>query len=139
MDQTDALECSESLVQIGEGWWRQIPWAYRQRVHEALGMSRPEWAERYHGYLRMEIPERRAAVAELTAEGFSQREIGDVLGVDETTVRRDVSAAFAAPHTCHQAPPEKPLAANAAPPAYDVAPEPASRAWRGSRAEAGAR
>ena len=33
------------------------------------------------GYVRMNIPERRDAVAELTDEGLSTREIGDMLGV----------------------------------------------------------
>jgi 16S rRNA G966 N2-methylase RsmD len=39
---------------------------------------------------------RREVVKKLTTEGMSQREIGKVLGVDEKTIRRDLSAADAA-------------------------------------------
>lgn len=88
----DAEEYSQSLAQIGEGWWRQIAWAFRQDIHTALGMSRREWAEKYHGYFRMPIEERREAVAELTDEGMSAPEIADTLGVSEKTVDRDRSA-----------------------------------------------
>jgi DNA-binding NarL/FixJ family response regulator len=41
------------------------------------------------GYAKMSIPERRDAVAELIDEGNSNREIANVLGVDEKTVRND--------------------------------------------------
>jgi len=41
---------------------------------------------RLGGYIRMSIPERREAVAELTEEGMSTREIGEVLGVGQSTV-----------------------------------------------------
>lgn len=91
----DAREYSESLGQIGEGWWRQIAWAYRQQIPEALGMSRRDWAQAYHGYLQMSVEERREAARELTAEpedggmGMTQREAADVLGVDQKTVSND--------------------------------------------------
>lgn len=88
----DAEEYSQSLAQIGEGWWRQIAWAFRQDIHTALGMSRREWAEKYHGYIRMPISERREAVAELASEGMSQPEIADTLGVNQATVSRDLHA-----------------------------------------------
>lgn len=86
----DAEEYSQSLAQIGEGWWRQIAWAFRQRIPEALGMSRREWAEKYHGYARMLPDDRKAAVAELSEEGLNNSEIADTLGVDERTIRRDL-------------------------------------------------
>lgn len=86
MDPLDAEEFSLSLAQIGAGWWRQIAWAFRQEVPEALGMSRRGWAEKYHGYMRMPIEDRREAVAELAAEGMSTREIADALGVSQTTI-----------------------------------------------------
>ena len=64
----------------------------------------------------MTVPDRREAVKELTAEGMSQREIGDVLGVDEKTVRRDAADAAPAPEkTKETAAPEEVTAANAAP------------------------
>ena len=55
-------------------------------------MSLEEWTERrLGGYVRMSIPERREAVAELAAEGLAQREIAGVLGVGVGTVNRDLS------------------------------------------------
>lgn len=87
----DAEEYSQSLAQIGEGWWRQLAWAFRQGIPEALGMSRREWAVKYHGYFKLEIPERREAVAELSNEGMNNSQIADTLGVGEATVRRDLN------------------------------------------------
>jgi IS30 family transposase len=46
------------------------------------------------GYVRLTLPERREAVAELaelTDEGLSQRQIAAVLGVDHKTVDRDMA------------------------------------------------
>src|SRR5262249_51528753 len=40
----------------------------------------------------MSIPDRRDAVAELSEEGLSTRQIGDVLGVDHATAARDAVA-----------------------------------------------
>lgn len=88
----DAEEYSQSLAQIGEGWWRQVAWAFRQGIPEALEMSRRDWAEKYHGYFKMAIPERQDAVAELAAEGMNNSQIADTLGVDEGTVRNDRKA-----------------------------------------------
>jgi DNA modification methylase len=88
----DAEEYSQSLAQIGEGWWRQIAWAFRQGIPEALGMSRREWAVKYHGYFKLEIPERQEAVKELAAEGMSQPAIADTLGVSLGTVNSDIHA-----------------------------------------------
>jgi ParB family chromosome partitioning protein len=115
----DAVEYSESLGQIGAGWWRQIAWAHRQGIPEALGLDRREWAETYHGYLKMPIEERREAVAELAEEGYSQREIADVVGVDDRTVGRDLAAANAASEDEEQAPEDDETAANAAPALFD--------------------
>ena len=89
MDRAEAQEYSESIAQIGHGFWRQIAWAGRQGIPEALGMTWRQWGEAYHGYLSLPIPERRAAVAELQREGFSRRETADALGVDPSTVAGD--------------------------------------------------
>ena len=43
-------------------------------------------------YIRLSVPERRKAVAELAAEGMSTREAGEVLGVGKSTVAEDVAA-----------------------------------------------
>jgi predicted transcriptional regulator len=53
-------------------------------------MTTRDWVEeRLGGYVRLSIPERQEAVAELTAEGMTQREVADVLGVSQPTVARD--------------------------------------------------
>jgi len=46
-------------------------------------------AKRLGGYVRMSISDRREAVADLMAEGMSGRQVADVLGVDESTIRED--------------------------------------------------
>jgi hypothetical protein len=92
IDADDALEYSESLSLIGQGWWRQVAWAFRQGIPDSLGMERREWAETYHGYLKLPISDRREAVLELAAEGLNNSEIADALGVDESTVREDKKA-----------------------------------------------
>jgi transposase len=51
--------------------------------------------ERLGGYVKMSVPDRQEAVKELAAKGHSQREIAELVGVNEKTVRRD--AANAAP------------------------------------------
>lgn len=86
----DAREFSENLAQIGQGWYRQIAWAFRMEIPAMLGLGRREWAEQFHGYLKLPIPERREAVAELAAEGMSHREIADALGIGKATVTRDL-------------------------------------------------
>lgn len=92
LSEEDAREYSESMGQIGEGWWRQIAWAFRQRIPEALGMTRREWVTTYHGYVRLALQDRREAVRELTEQGMSTWDIGDVLGVNHDTVAEDRKA-----------------------------------------------
>jgi hypothetical protein len=93
----DALEFSESFGTIGAGWYRQVAWAESQGIPKALGLTTREWVEKFvGGYVKLALEDRRGAVKELVSEGRSQRQIADVIGVDEATVRRDV-AAFAAP------------------------------------------
>lgn len=88
----DAEEYTQSLGQITAGAWRQIALASRLGVPEALGLSTREWVDqRLGGYVRLSISERREAVGELTAERVPTREIGEVLGVDQRTVQRDVA------------------------------------------------
>lgn len=90
MDHDAALEYSQSLAQIGDGWWRQLVWATRQGIPNAMGMTVDEWRSAYYGHLHLPVVERREAVAELSAEGMTQREIGDVLGVSRSQVNRDL-------------------------------------------------
>lgn len=89
MNQDDAEEYTQALGQVVAGGWRQVALGERLRVPEALGLSTKEWVEqRLGGYVRMSIPERREAVAELTEEGLSQTAISEVTGVDRKTIRK---------------------------------------------------
>jgi transposase len=91
MTPADAEEFTQSLGQIVAGSWRQIALAKRLGVPKALGLTTEKWvSDRLGGYVKTSISERREAVKELTAEGLSQREIGEVLGVDPMTVNRDL-------------------------------------------------
>jgi hypothetical protein len=65
------------------------------------------------------VIKRREAVLELTADGMSQRQVGEVLGVDESQIRRDIRAANAAPDAANSNgdnSPQVDAAANAASP-----------------------
>lgn len=91
MNKRDAEEFTQSLGQIVSGSWRQIALAERMGVPAALGMSTKEWVNnRLGGYIRLSIEERREAVKDLTEEGFSTREAGEILGVSNATVSTDV-------------------------------------------------
>lgn len=93
MERDDAEEYTQALGQVVAGGWRQIALGERLGVPDALGMTTREWVDRrLGGYVRLSIPERRDAVQELVAEGMSQRQAGDVLGVDQRTVGRDLEA-----------------------------------------------
>jgi hypothetical protein len=85
-----SVEDAEEYV---SGSWRQIALAKRLGVPQALGLSVEDWVTaRLGGYIKLSIPDRREAVEELAADGLSTREIGDVLGVDQSTVVRDANA-----------------------------------------------
>ena len=87
----DAEEYTAGLGQIVSGSWRQVALGVRLGVPQALGLSTRDWVEdRLGGYVRMSIPDRREAVAELTDEGHSQREAADIVGVSQKTVDRDL-------------------------------------------------
>lgn len=88
-----AEEYTQSLGQIVAGSYRQIVWADTQGIPKALGMSTREWVEeRLGGYVRLSIPERREAVAELVEEGMTKQAISDALGVARSTVSSDANA-----------------------------------------------
>ena len=92
----DAEEFSQSLEQIGEGWFRQLALGIKLRAPEALGLTRREWSDRI-GLKVRDRAERVNIETELSAEGLSNRAIADVLGVAEGTVRNDMAAQNCAP------------------------------------------
>jgi len=113
MDREDAEEYTQALGQVVAGGWRQVALGKRLGVPAALGIGVDEWVQgRLGGYARLSIPERREAVAELTGEGMSGRQVAEVLGVAESTVRAD----------------KRPGAQNHAPSLSDPAPEGGSAA-----------
>lgn len=128
----DAEEYTQALGQVFAAGWRQRALAWRLGVPQALGMSMEDWTERrLGGYVRMSIPERREAVAELADEGLTQREIAGVLGVDAATVNRDLRppVANATPEPSLPEPSPPPTVADATDELEDVPlwPEPDDR------------
>lgn len=92
MSPDDAEEYTAALGQIVGGGYRQVALGVRLGVPQALGLTTREWVDdRLGGYVRLSIPERQVAVAELVADGMSNRQVADVLGVNEITVRRDAT------------------------------------------------
>ena len=84
-----AWEYTESLGQIGEGWWRQLSWGVRQGMPAALGMTTQQWAYRCIGsHARVTLAELPEAARELTSDGHSQREAAAILGVNQSQVSR---------------------------------------------------
>ena len=92
----DAEEFSQSLEQIGEGWFRQLALGIKLRAPEALRISRREWSDRI-GLKVRDRAERVNIETELSAEGLSNRAIADVWGLTEGTVRNDMAAKIRAP------------------------------------------
>lgn len=90
MNREDAEEFTQSLGQIQGGAWRAVALAVRLGVPASLGLGVTDWVtERLGGYVKLSAGERREAVAELTGDGMSLREIGEVLGVSPMTALRD--------------------------------------------------
>jgi hypothetical protein len=90
MNEDEAREYFEANIQVMTGGWRHLLLADRLGVLEALDMTIREYAEAMGGHVRLGIPERREAVAEMSDEGLTQREVADVLGVGVATVNRDM-------------------------------------------------
>ncbi|HSV08555.1 MAG TPA: hypothetical protein VLI07_18710 [Candidatus Binatus sp.] len=91
MDAKDAEEFTAALGLARESNWRQIALGLRLGVPEALGMNAEEWVtQRFGGYVRLAIEERREAVVELAREGMTIREIAAVIGTGKSQVHRDL-------------------------------------------------
>lgn len=96
MTPQDAEEYTQALGQVVAGGWRQIALGQRLGVPKALKLSVDEWVKkRLGGYVRLNMDEAKEAFAELAAQGFKQREIADVTGVDQSTVSRTLNDANA--------------------------------------------
>ena len=94
MEVDDAEEYTQALGQVASGAWRQIALGERLGVPDALGLTTRDWVEkRLGGYVRLNLPERREAVLELVADGRTQEEAGDIVGVSGPTVSRDLASA----------------------------------------------
>lgn len=90
MKREDAEEYTQSLGQIVSGAWRQIALATRLGVPKALGMSTSQWVnDHLGGYVKLNREERRLAITELRENGHSQREVADILGVNQATISLD--------------------------------------------------
>ena len=93
MNKEDAEEYTQSLGLIVGGSYRQVQLAKKMGVPKALGLTTEDWVnKRLGGYIRMTVEDRRKAAEELRAEGESTRSIAGVLGVDQSTVVRDLDA-----------------------------------------------
>lgn len=147
MSPEDAEEYTQALGQALGGGWRQVEWGQRMGVPQALGLSTADWVKgRLGGYVRQAVPERRAAVAELTApvdeggSGLSTRQAAEVLGVDHATIARDASVANATDEdktsgvardaSVANATNDTPHSENGAPPATADDPYPFMQAWK---------
>ena len=94
MNKEDALEFTQGLGQVIGGSWRIVASAKRIGVPQALDVTTEQWVnETLGGYIKLSVEERRRAVQELSLEGHSNVQIGEILGVAETTVRRDAASA----------------------------------------------
>jgi hypothetical protein len=112
----DAEEYSQALGQVVAGSWRQVALGVRLGVPAALGLSTRQWVEeRLGGYVRLSIDDRREAAAELTANGHSQREAADILGVAHKTIDRDLD-----PVSDDTSPPKLPAAEDPSPVSNDT-------------------
>jgi N6-adenosine-specific RNA methylase IME4 len=94
MTPDDAEEYTQALGQVVAGGWRQIALGQRLGVPKALKLSTDQWVkQRLGGYVKLAASERREAITELKAADptLSNVAIADVIGVDEKTIRNDLT------------------------------------------------
>jgi hypothetical protein len=93
MDLKEAEEYTQALAQVVSGSWRQVLLGDQLGVPVTLGLSTREWVEeRLGGYVRLSLPERQEAVRELSSGEMTQQKIGEIVGIDRSTVSRDQRA-----------------------------------------------
>lgn len=87
----EAQDYTEGLGSVLKGSWQLIKNATDLGVPEALGMETEEWVrEKLGGYTRLPREERRQAALELKEDGYTTRETAEVLGVDHSTIVKDI-------------------------------------------------
>ncbi len=87
-----AQDFTDGLGNVLKGSWQLIKNAKDLGVPEALGLSTEEWVRaKLGGYTKLPKEEREAAARQLKDEGYSTRESAEILGVDNSTVSRDLS------------------------------------------------
>jgi len=88
----DAEEYTQALGLVVAGGWRQIALGKRLGVPDALKLTTEEWVKgRLGGYVKLFGDERTAAVIELQAQNFTQREIAEITGLGLGTVNRGLN------------------------------------------------
>ena len=93
LTEAEALDITTKIARTGEHLSALIQSAWRGRVWVALGhKSWAEWAEVHLAGMQLPRVERREVVAELHAEGMSNRAIGEAVGVTHPTVISDIRA-----------------------------------------------
>jgi phage N-6-adenine-methyltransferase len=99
MERQNAEEFTDGIGHIGIGMYKQIAWAHKNGVPQALGYNDTrQWVqERIGGYFKYDADTRRGLVEDLRNDGHSNRDIGQILGVAEVTARRDGASNDAPP------------------------------------------
>jgi len=92
MKPEDAEEYTQALGLVVAGGWRQIALGKRLGVPDALKLTTEQWVKgRLGGYVKLFGDERTAAVVELQAQNFTQREIAEITGLGLGTVNRGLN------------------------------------------------
>lgn len=84
----NAEEYTQTLAQHMVASYRQIELAHRMGIPKTLGYeSLRDWVKNcLGGYMQLSTQERKKAINELEAQGYSQRTIGEILGVSQSVV-----------------------------------------------------
>lgn len=78
---------------IGAGWYRQAVVAGQMGIPDALGLSWPQWCDKYMPKLKLAMRDRQRIIGELAQQEIngkplSNRQVAAIMGVTEATVRR---------------------------------------------------
>jgi hypothetical protein len=93
MNKALAEELTQAVGQSTSGAWRTIASLKALGVPKALGLTNEQWLKKYLGnYIQLAVAEQYDVLAAAKAAGLSNREIAKVAGVDESTIRKDLSA-----------------------------------------------